>query len=296
MNKRKLGLALAIGAGVATASAAGTAAAIAWTRADPHWISKTAFGPLTVRTIRTPEGERVRLMRIGTTVQGGTYFDDKSFELPFEYLRAMAQIMREAGVFAGKTLCLGGGAYALPKHVVAHTRTTEDQVLVTGVGAHASKALGSEAQVHVVEIDPAVTNAARTWFFLGELERRFHTQQSGALKIYHANAASFLDYCSDTYDCIVNDVFAASAPLERLNTPQGAVLIARHLTSRGIYLANVVASDTSLTKVQTAVENLQTAFAHVYVVDGSDQTLTNTSNYLVVASEHELELSNTIAW
>lgn len=289
MNKRKLGLALAIGAGVATASAAGTAAAIAWTRADPHWISKTAFGPLTVRTIRTPTGERVRLMRIGTTVQGGTYFGEKCFELPFEYLRAMAQVMLESGVIAGKTLCLGGGAYALPKYLVARAA---DKASFAGEGTSTSP----QTQVHVVEIDPQVTNAARTWFFLGELERRFRTQQSGILHITHANAASFLDYSSDTFDCIVNDVFAASAPLERLNTPRGAALIARHLREGGVYMANVVANEATLTAVQTAVEHLQTAFAHVYVVDGSDQQLSNTYNYLVVASARELALSNTIAW
>lgn len=273
MALRKQTKILAITAGVTAAAATGALAARAWRAADPHVQSKTAFGPLVIYNKRVSSGEVMRMMRVGRSVQGATFHGEKRFELPFMYLRSIAGAIEQAGLASGAILCLGGGAYALPKYFVAHH---------------------PDAHVSVVEVDPSVVDAARRWFYLGDAEREFLTQQRGALELVRADAGAFLEYSDELYNVIVDDVFAGAIPNTLLVGATGAELVHRHLVPGGLYIVNVVVRQGDFTELQRAAESLAQEFAYVHIVDATDVELSDDENYLVIATDRVMEFDHEV--
>lgn len=257
------------GAAACALAAAGLAGAVAWAKADAHLV-RTKCGWALIRTRRLPDGTRVRVLRQGGVYQSATYLDERRFEPPFAYQRAF-DVMFEVGGDMERThghgiervLAIGGGGFAWPKHALFAR---------------------SDLSMDVVEIDGAVTNIARRWFFVDELERLAH----GRLRIIETDGRAYLEgAASGLYDAIVNDTFAGSEPVAALATVEAMRAARACLCAGGLYLANVVSRDGGgdLSFLRDVVATCAEVFAHVWVIPAVDEELGGEDNYIVIASD-----------
>ena len=268
----------AMGAAAVGAAAAGVAAACAIHRADPH-VVRTSSGPALVRTIRGPDGEPVRVLRQGGVYQSATYLDERRFEPVFAYYRgfdamfeAEPAMREELGHGIERVLLIGGGGFSYPKHLLTSR---------------------SGIRLDVVEADAAIVEAARRWFFLGELQLRLAyplLSQGNSLDIYTADGRSYLSVAQARgarYQAIINDAFEGREPVRSLATLEAARLAKACLARDGLYLVNVVSEGrgTDLSFLRSEVATLLEAFSFVHVLDTTDERFGGEANYLVIATD-----------
>lgn len=248
------------GAAVATAALIGAAAAAIarlLRKADPHIRLNTLFGHASIFTVEDDEGDPVRMLAVGRSVQSGTYLGDKRFELPFEYYRAFERaVMAKGGVH--DVLMLGGGAFAYPRHALT---------------AH------EDVRMDVVEIDPAIVELARRWFYLDELE----ACAGDRLSIRIGDALDYLATCGKSYDVIINDLFASGEAVRAFLSDEGMALVRARLRAGGIYLVNAVCSPPDYRRLQEVGEALERQFPQVEMVECTDADFSDDENYLLIA-------------
>lgn len=229
---------------------------------DLHIVRGSRFGFALVATLpaNPKDGleDDLRVLYVGGTVQSATYLGERRMEAPFAYLKAF-DLVFDAPTPVRNVAMLGGGGFAWPKHALTR---------------HAN------LEMDVAEADPAIVDAARRWFYLDELE----AQAGERLGVFVCEAPEFLNRGA-LYDAIVNDIFRAKAPDANLMTSQGLALVRRCLVPGGLYLINVVCSETDLAPLQRACELLRAFFAHVWIVPATDDALSDDDNYVVVATD-----------
>lgn len=189
-------------------------------------MRRTKFGITLVFDSENLDHTPMRLLNVNGTYQSVCYIpEDLRFELACEYHREMARIIERLVRTRGRTaerplrvMVMGGGGYSLPKY------------LATFVPA---------ARTDVVEVDPAITQIAREFFFLDECLEKTGAEKSGRLNLVSGDAWEFLRAAEQPYDVIVNDAFSGNRPLGPLTTEEGARTIREHLAADGVYLANV---------------------------------------------------------
>ena len=116
-------------------------------RSGTYLRFSTLFGQARVYQVEDDAGSPVRLLEVGGIVQSGTYVDERYTELVFEYLKRY-DLMFEAERPIRHVAVLGCGGYDYPEHLIAHH---------------------PDVLVDAVEIDPAITEIARRYFFLDRL-------------------------------------------------------------------------------------------------------------------------------
>lgn len=227
---------------------------------------------ISVEIVEGPDGEPIRVLVVDGAYQSATYLGERRYEPVFSYYRAF-DCLFEARSAARNVLVLGGGGCAWPKHVVS-TRP--------------------DVRLDVVEIDPAVTQLAWEEFFLQELVDEFDA--ADRLRFVTADARSFLDGCTGTYDAVVNDCFAGRAPVRSLMTLEAARSVERRLAPDGVYLANVVTEreGADVSALSSVVAALAQVFAHVQVLPCADEGFSGEDNYLVVASNGPIDLAGAV--
>lgn len=139
--------------------------------------------------------EPVRVLRSGGVFQSATYTGGHRFEPVFEYYRCFDTMFSAESPLAsafghGMTdvLMLGGGGFAYPKHLL----TTREGV-----------------SLDVVEIDSAVVDAARRWFYVDELEERLADAgraRANRMRVFVADAREFLDQQDRLFEVSLPDV------------------------------------------------------------------------------------------
>ncbi|WP_243361045.1 fused MFS/spermidine synthase [Fundidesulfovibrio terrae] len=157
-------------------------------------------------------GRPMRALSTGPEgVQGGVYPDDPD-ALALNYTRYLS-LAEHLAPDMRRVLVLGGGAFAMPKYVLARHE---------------------QATVDVVELDPGITKLARAHFFLPESPR---------LRILHEDARTFLNTNGARYDVIVEDVFnsAASIPFH-LATVETVRRLYDALEDDGVLVVNTIAA------------------------------------------------------
>ena len=249
-----------VGAALATAALVGSAALAlvrVLRRADPHFCFNTMFGHAVAFTVEDSAGRPVRMLAVGRSVQSGTYLGEMRFALPFEYYRAFERVVHARG--ARNVLMLGGGAFAYPKFAL----TTYDDM-----------------RMDVVEIDPAIIEFSRRYFFLDELEQRAGER----LHIICGDAHEYLAGSVKTYDAIINDLFASAEADAAFATDEGLELVKAHLARGGIYLVNAVSSPLDYGSLAQTGELLEKHFSHVEMVECTDADFSTDENYLFVCS------------
>ena len=209
---------LALSAAVALAIRLLLPRLLAWRGVTLFW--RTRFGPALVFDSCDQDGTTVRLLNVAGTYQSVCYVDEDLLWLPVcEYHRTWAQAIfdhwRGRPHAARRALVLGGGGFSFPKWLVAMT---------------------DDVACEVVEIDPAIIEIARSWFFLDRLEREFGPER---ICVREGDAWRRLKEADETFDLIVNDVFAKNRPLGPIATDEGAALIRERLAPGGLYIGNV---------------------------------------------------------
>ena len=260
---------------LAVAGAALSAAAARWLWCVRPHLVRTAGGPALVYTTRDDAGERVRVLRTGGVYQSATYLGARRMEPVFAYYRAFGRLF-ELRPDARRVLAVGGGGFAFPKLVAAgHPGVRTD----------------------VVEIDPAVIDAARRWFFLDEAVALAH-EGGGELRVICDDGRAFLEAGAGPYDAVVLDAFVGAEPVRALATAEALRAVRRSLAPGGVCLANVVSRDggADVSFLRSVVATALTVFSHVEVAPATDEEHAGEDNYLVVASDGELGLSDAIPY
>ena len=266
-NRRLVALALA------GATAAGVLARRVWTL-NPH-VVRVSGGVALVYTVRRGAGEPVRVLRTGGVYQSSTYLGSRRMEPVFAYYRALARLF-ELRPAARRVLAIGGGGFAFPKLVASeHPGVRTD----------------------VVEIDPAVVRAARRWFFLDEAVALARAG-GGDLSVFCDDGRAFLERGCGPYDAVVLDAFVGAEPVSSLATVGALRAARRALVPGGVLLANVVSREggSDVEFLRSFVATARLAFANVVVAPASDEERSAEDNYLVVASNGDVELADAIAY
>ena len=251
---------------------AGAAYAIA--RMQPH-VVRTMSGLALVYSLRDASGERVRVLRTGGVYQSATYLGPRRMEPVFAYYRAFGRAF-ELRPEARRVLAIGGGGFAFPKLVAAEHP-----------GVH----------VDVVEIDPAVIRAARRWFFLDEAVALARSG-GGDLRVICDDGRAFLEREAGPYDAIVLDAFVGAEPVRSLATLEALRAARASLAPGGVLLANVVSCDdgADVSFLRSVVATANMVFSNVKMALATDDAHAAEDNYLVVASDVPIDLSDAISY
>ena len=258
---------------VALAGATLSAAAARWLWCVRPHLVRTAGGPALVYTTRDDAGERVRVLRTGGVYQSATYLGARRMEPVFAYYRAFGRLF-ELRPDARRVLAVGGGGFAFPKLVAAgHPGVRTD----------------------VVEIDPAVIDAARRWFFLDEAVA-LAREGGGELRVICDDGRAFLEAGAGPYDAVVLDAFVGAEPVRALATAEALRAVRRSLAPGGVCLANVVSRDggADVSFLRSVVATALMVFSHVEVALATDEEHAGEDNYLVVASDGALGMTDAI--
>lgn len=252
----------------------------------PHRVRLGDGSWARVHVVRAADGSRVRVLEVGGVYQSATYLDERWAEPVFEYYRAFDAVF-EVAPEAQRVLMIGGGGYAWPKHVLEERPGVE---------------------LSVVELEPAITEAAKRWFFL----ERAIVEHPGRLELIEGDGRAYLERCaseaasaaagaageSPRWDAIVIDAFAGKEPVRSLATLEAARLARSCLAPRGVLAANVVStgagSDVSF--LRDMVATWREVFANVAVMATEDDPFALEDNYLLMASDKSLSLNNMIAY
>jgi spermidine synthase len=146
-----------------------------------------------------------------------------------------------------------------------------------GTGAKSFYNLYPEAQIDVVDIDPAVNTAARDFFNLKENDR---------IRIYTGEGRGFLESSAGKYDLIIIDAFNSlnSVPYH-LMTQEFISMIKEHLTDGGMVVLNVhsavIGEKSILLKVEYST--YKSVFPQIYVFPVGTNS-SQVQNIIMIAS------------
>jgi spermidine synthase len=110
-----------------------------------------------------------------------------------------------------RVLFVGGGGFSGPKRFLAEYNVTVD----------------------VVEIDPGVITAARSYF---------RVRESEDLQIHRMDGREYLQRTNHTYDVVVLDAYQADRVPQHLTTVEFMSLVSHRMDSDGVVVANVVSA------------------------------------------------------
>ena len=207
----------------------------------------------------TPE-ENIRVLVLDHLIHSYNSLES-DLNLKYAYERSYADLMEAVPVAGQKRLLvLGGGGYTFPRYVEA-------------------KYPGS--YVHVVEIDPGVSHVALNYMGL-KPDTKIQTSNFDARQYMQANTG-------EKYNFILGDAFNDFSVPFHLTTLEFARLTYDHLTDDGIYLANVI--DTNSAGFLSAyARTINQVFPHVYIIANIPNWRGNTrSTFVIVGSKRDLE-------
>lgn len=197
----------------------------------------------------------VRKLRLDYLTHSGIRVKNPQ-HLWYEYEQVVAWLMKARRGPDPRTLFLGGGGYILPYWVEREF---------------------SEAEVDVVEVDPAVTRVARAEFVPGMRRvNSLHTDARLALRELPPKRR---------YDVVFGDVFNDLSVPYHLTTTEFAAEVKRRLADTGLYIINVVDQKQNGPLVRSMTATLRQVFPHVYVLPGTASSKGRGPHILVAAEE-----------
>lgn len=223
----------------------------------------TEYGHVRVFEHYGDGGELMRNLLIDGGYESTMYVsDDMKYELAFEYAQKTRDIINER-VTRGNVLCLGGGAYSIPKYLACVSGDTVD----------------------VVEIDEGIIEIAREYFGLNDAI----SESEGRLTPISGDGRVMLSELDKTYDVVFNDTFAGDVPARTLTTVEAVHDVKSRLNKGGLYVMNVIGKLNPTDGqgfLQSEIKTLESEFAHVYVFLTDENTDPNLiDNFVVVATD-----------
>ncbi len=213
-----------------------------------------------IRIGRPQSQPAVRDLVLDDLIHGSIDLDEPA-RLRLRYLRTMANVIEGArpAPNALTALHVGGGAFALPRHLTAERPGTTNRVL---------------------ELDPAIVRVNRDILGLALDEPELSIRVGDA-------RVGLRDEPAGRYDVVLSDVFAARAVPWHLVTLEAIGEVRRTMTPDGIYVANVIDGG-ELRLLGAYVATLREVFGQVaiawIVVDGG------VSGNVIVAAGDQLPL------
>jgi tetratricopeptide (TPR) repeat protein len=168
------------------------------------------------------------------------------------------------------TLSIGGGGYVFPRYILD---------------------VWPDSRVDVVEIDPAVTDAAKIAFGLSE---------DSPINTFSLDGRNYIDGLLEKkrtglsipqYDFIYMDAFSDMAVPFQLTTRQFSEKIFAILSTDGVYMINMIDTPAIAKFAGSLIKTLKLSFPQVYVVK---QTARNNlpTNFVVIAAKMPVNLDN----
>ncbi|KAJ9057799.1 hypothetical protein DSO57_1019292 [Entomophthora muscae] len=215
-------------------------------------------------TVTEEAKRRVRVMRSGHSIIGGTFMDyDESIFGSFYYMEAVQYIKRQS------------------------SKQSSALQLGLGIGISARSLIESGVHVDVVEIDPLVYSYAQSFFKLPQPSKVF--LQDG----YH-----FLNSIANesSYDYILHDVFTGGTVPSQLFSVEALMLCKRALKQDGVLALNYVGGvlhpyNSSFNAIAATI---QSVFSHVRVFTeefDSQEDLGKLINLVFFAADYPIEFS-----
>jgi hypothetical protein len=188
-------------------------------------------------------------------------------QLIYPYERLYQQVTESAFPKGGEisSFQIGGGTYSFPRYLAANY----------------------DAKSVVAEIDPAVTDVARSHLGL---------RDSPEIEIQHEDARLELNErpADERYDLVLGDAFNDIAVPYHLTTKEFNEKVADHLSPRGLYLINVV-DGKDYDFLRSFVATLEQTFGEVGLMTVPGQAVAGErATFVVVAANHELPRLQTI--
>jgi spermidine synthase len=209
------------------------------------------------------DGRPARALMLDRLIHSFVVIDDPT-ALGYGYERAYADLttMQLTGRGSINTLFIGGGGYSFPRYVEA-----------TYPGS----------SVDVIEIDPAVTEIART---------RLGLSSSSRIRSFNEDARTFLMEWSDPqrYDVVFGDAFNDLSIPYHLTTVEFNRIVEKRLKQDGIYLVNVIDKFPDGEFLKAYANGLRAVFPHVYIFGrGSEFLPFDRNTYVLMASRQPLD-------
>lgn len=194
----------------------------------------------------------VRLLMQDLNSNSGMYLD--TGEMLFDYTKYYA-IYKIFVPELKRALAIGGGAYSVPKHLLAE---------LPGV------------QIDVVEIEPALHQLAQQYFQLPDDPRLTNHTEDGR---------RFLHETQHQYQLIFSDVYysLSSVPMH-CNTQEFFALAQSKLSPEGIFVGNFIGSQDPADSryILSILRTFLTVFPNYYVFVPKDVEATEPQNFLLV--------------
>jgi len=156
-----------------------------------------------------------------------------------------------------KILFVGGGGFSGPKNFLENY---------------------PDSLIDVVEIDPEVTEIAKTYFSLRDNSR---------LQIFNEDARTFLMNSDDKYDLIILDAYATDYVPFHLLTQEYFQILKEHLKPKGVVVSNIVGTiegDTS-DLPRSVYKTMKSSFPTVYVFTTAGNNMSLVQNLIFVATQ-----------
>ena len=186
---------------------------------------------------------------------------ENNLSLHYAYERAYSEIMAGVPVEGPKrVLALGGGGYTYPRYMETKY---------------------PDSYNHVVEIDPGVSYVALN---------HMGVDPNTKIKTTNYDARQYLQASSgDKYNYILGDAFNDYSVPFHLTTREFTQLVYDHLTDDGMYLANVIDTNTA-GFLSAYARTVNQVFPHVYIIPNIPNWKANTrSTFVIVGSKRPLE-------
>lgn len=303
-------------AAVAATVAAGAllgAAAVSVARRHCLQVIRTKHGIARVHVAEGASGERIRVLSQGGVYQSASYLGELRFEPVFSYYRGFdIPFSHET---PQSVLLIGGGGFSYPKHLL----TSASGVHLDVVELNAAVVRAARRWFFLDELerrlaDPRTADGNSLRIIVGDgrdLVERGEGEilsTAGAPSVgtrpgfavegpgYPLRSLRAGEIILPRYDAIINDAFAGAEPAPALATVEAVQAIAGRLAPGGLYLSNVVSRDggRDLTFLRDEIATLLQVFAHVQVIETSDEVWGGEDNYLVVASDRAIDLPESI--
>jgi spermidine synthase len=209
------------------------------------------------------DGEPVRVLTLDRLVHSHTSLSDPTkLVYGYEQMYAEATAYRASQDDHLRALFIGGGGYTFPKYM---------------------EAVYPGSELHVIEIDPGVTEVAHDYLGLS---------RDTDVVSYNEDARLYLEREPESgYDLIMGDAFNDFSVPYHLTTREFNDRVQAWLTEDGLYVVNIVDGPGGRF-LRAYVHTLQQSFLYVYLAPTLENwRRTARSTFVIIASDEPLNLS-----
>ncbi len=219
---------------------------------------QTFYHDIRVEETTSELGERVRLLKLDTTLEGGQYVDTGGVYLSYQHYWRLAEVFAPR---LDRALFLGGGGFAMPEQLAKRH---------------------GESRIDVVEIDPAVIDVGRRYFGLNNFP---------AVTPHAGDARRYLLDTREKYDLIFGDAYNGLRNIPgHLVTQEFFALLKSRLADDGLYMMNIVSPirGENAQLFRAILKTVQTQFAHTDVYSVDPRFTAQPRGVILVASNRQL--------